>query len=217
MKEIDKKQDQVMKNTFFKLKWCLALIACITTSLYGKSMDSQEEAIFAGGCFWCMQHDFDHLKGVTSTTVGYEGGDKKKPTYGEVSSGKTNFVESVKVTFDPGLITYEELLDYFWHNIDPTRDDGQFCDTGEQYRPVIFYLTKTQQTQAIRSKQSIISRKKISPVLVQILPAKTFYPAEDYHQKYYKKNPVRYNFYRYSCGRDKRLKEIWGSKNHSQK
>lgn len=172
-------------------------------------MNKQTEvAIFAGGCFWCMEHDFDQVPGVISTTSGYTGGTKVDPTYEEVSSGKTGHVESVQVVYDPSKVSYEHLLDFYFHNIDPTRNDGQFCDEGSQYRPVIFYENEEQKRLAEQYKQNLIASKKVEPVLVDILPAQTFYPAEEYHQKYYKKNPIRYKFYRTTCGRDRRLKQL---------
>lgn len=177
----------------------------VAVNLFG----AEETAVFAGGCFWCLQHDFDQVPGVISTTAGYMGGDKKNPTYKEVSAGGTGYLESVQVVFDPKKITYSQLLDFYWHNVDPTRSDGQFCDDGDQYRPVIFYMTEIQKKEADASKERLIN--KVKPILVDILPAKTFYPAEEYHQEYYKKNPLRYKFYRSTCGRDKRLKEIWGN------
>lgn len=171
---------------------------------------NEEVATFAGGCFWCLQHDFDGVKGVIKTTAGFTGGDKVRPSYEEVSKGNTGHVESVQVTYDPKIISYQELLNFYWHNIDPTRNDGQFCDKGTQYRPVIFYQNEMQKESAEKSKRDLIESNKIHPVLVEILPSKTFYPAEKYHQEYYKKNPFRYKFYRKTCGRDKRLKELWG-------
>lgn len=173
--------------------------------------DETQMATFAGGCFWCLQHDFDQVKGVISTRAGYTGGDVVNPTYEEVSAGGTGHVEAVQVVYDPKVVSYEDLLNFYFHNIDPTRDDGQFCDEGSQYRPVIFYHDQTQKQLAEKYKQELIDSKKIQPVLVQILPAHTFYPAEEYHQEYYRKNPIRYKFYRYNCGRDKRLKKLWGS------
>lgn len=186
--------------------------ACCFFSAYiqGAESDTQEEAIFAGGCFWCVEHDFDQVKGVISTTSGYTGGHKVNPTYEEVSSGMTGHVEAVKVIFDPKEVSYQKLLDFYWHNVDPTRNDGQFCDTGSQYRPVIFYSNSNQRKLAEDYKEQMIKENKIHPILVEILPAQTFYPAEEYHQKYYKKNPLRYKFYRYTCGRDDRLKALWG-------
>ncbi len=168
-------------------------------------------AIFAGGCFWCVQHDFDQVDGVVSTTAGYTGGTKVNPTYKEVSAGKTGHVEAVEVNYDPNKVSYEELLNFYFHNIDPTRDDGQFCDDGNQYRPVIFYSDDKQKKLAEEYKQKLVDTKKFPAVRVQILPAQTFYPAEEYHQEYYQKNPIRYKYYRYNCGRDKRLKELWGA------
>lgn len=173
--------------------------------------DKYEYATFASGCFWCTQHDFDQVKGVISTTAGYTGGEKVNPTYEEVSAGGSGHVESLKVKYDPKVVSYQELLDFYWHTVDPTRNDGQFCDKGSQYRPVIFYHDAKQKELAEKSKNQLIADKKVQPILVEILPAKAFYPAEEYHQDYYKKNPVRYKFYRYKCGRDARLEEIWGT------
>jgi peptide-methionine (S)-S-oxide reductase len=177
---------------------------------WGEEPVMKEEAIFAGGCFWCVEHDFDQVKGVISTTSGYTGGHKANPTYEEVSSGVTGHVEAVKVIYNPQEVSYQKLLDFYWHNVDPTRSDGQFCDTGKQYRPVIFYTNENQRKLAEEYKQKLLEEHEIQPILVEILPAQPFYPAEEYHQKYYKKNPIRYNFYRFTCGRDRRLKEIWG-------
>lgn len=167
-------------------------------------------ATFAGGCFWCMQPPFDALKGVISTTVGYTGGQQPHPTYEEVSAGGTGHAESIQIVYDPAVITYQKLLEVFWHNIDPTTPDREFCDEGSQYRSAIFYHDETQKRLAEASKEEIEDGKKLH-VVTQIVPASTFYPAEDYHQKYYRKNPVRYEFYRLSCGRDRRLRELWGS------
>jgi peptide-methionine (S)-S-oxide reductase len=175
--------------------------------------DKYEYATFASGCFWCTQHDFDQIKGVISTTAGYTGGEKVNPTYEEVSAGGTGYVESLLVKYDPKVVSYQELLDFYWHNVDPTRNDGQFCDKGRQYQPVIFYHNEHQKELAEKSKQKLISANQIHPILVEILPEKNFYPAEEYHQDYYKKNPLRYKFYRYNCGRDSRLQEIWGKAN----
>jgi peptide-methionine (S)-S-oxide reductase len=172
--------------------------------------DNNQVATFAGGCFWCVQYDFDQVEGVVSTTAGYTGGTKIHPTYKEVSSGKTNHVEAVQVIYDPNKVSYEDLLNFYFHNIDPTRDDGQFCDRGNEYRPVIFYHSAQQKQLAEKYKQNLIDSMKFSDVRVQILPAQTFYPAEEYHQEYYQKNPIRYKFYRYHCGRDQRLQELWG-------
>lgn len=169
----------------------------------------EEKAIFAGGCFWCIQHAFDGEKGVLSTSVGYTGGTTKNPTYEEVSAGTTGHVEALEITYDPSQVSYQDLLQVFWRNIDPESENGQFCDRGEQYRSVIFYLNKEQEKLALESKENLAKSGKLKAIYSEIIPAKTFYEAEEYHQKYYKKNPLRYKYYRYSCGRDKRLKELW--------
>jgi peptide-methionine (S)-S-oxide reductase len=171
-----------------------------------------EKATFAGGCFWCMEHPFDGLPGVVSVTSGYTGGHKKNPTYEEVTDGGTGHAESVQIVYDPSKVTYERLLNVFWHNIDPVARDRQFCDIGNQYRSAIFYHNEEQHRLALQSKAQLEKNKTFKePVATEIARATEFYPAEDYHQHYYKKNPIRYKFYRTSCGRDRRLKELWGS------
>ncbi len=177
-----------------------------------KGVASLEKATFAGGCFWCMVHPFDELQGVVSVTSGYTGGTKKNPTYEEVSSGTTGHAESVEIVFDPRKISYEKLLDVFWHNIDPTTKDREFCDVGHQYRTAIFYHDANQKRLAEAARQALEKSKPFpGPIVTEIVPASTFYPAEEYHQNYYKKNPIRYKYYRWGCGRDKRLQELWGS------
>jgi peptide-methionine (S)-S-oxide reductase len=168
-------------------------------------------AIFAGGCFWCEETAFEGLPGVFSVVSGYTGGQKKNPTYEEVSSGSTGHAESVEVTYDPSQTTYEKLLEVFWHNVDPTQANGQFCDHGTQYRSAIFYKDEAQRKAAEESKRRVeeIPRFK-GKVVTQIVAASTFYPAEEYHQDFWKKSPVRYQSYRQGCGRDARLKELWG-------
>jgi peptide-methionine (S)-S-oxide reductase len=169
------------------------------------------KATFAGGCFWCMEPPFDRLAGVVSTTSGYTGGDKVDPSYEVVSAGGTGHAESVEVLYDPAKVSYERLLDVFWHNVDPTVRDRQFCDTGHQYRTAIFYHDDTQKRLAEQSKAALEKSKPFKePIVTEIVPAGRFYPAEEYHQDYYKKNPVRYRFYRYNCGRDRRLEQLWG-------
>lgn len=186
----------------------MTLIA-ITTTIAATNL---EKATFAGGCFWCMEHPFDGLSGVISVTSGYTGGQKKNPTYEEVSAGWTGHAESVQVIYDPAKVTYERLLNIFWHNIDPTTKDRQFCDSGHQYRSAIFFHNEEQHRSALESKALLGKNKTFKgPVVTEIVQATEFYPAEDYHQHYYKKNPIRYKFYRTSCGRDYRLKELWGS------
>lgn len=171
-----------------------------------------EKATFAGGCFWCMEHPFDQLEGVVTVTSGYTGGTRKNPTYEEVSGGGTGHAESVQIVFDPARISYEKLLDVFWHNVDPTTPDRQFCDVGRQYRTAIFYHGEAQKRLAEESKSKLEKSKTFNGgIVTEITPAAEFYPAEEYHQQYYKKNPIRYHFYRASCGRDRRLKELWGA------
>ena len=171
-----------------------------------------EKAVFAGGCFWCMEHPFDELPGVISVTSGYTGGHKKNPTYEEVSAGGTGHAEAVQVIYDPSRIRYEKLLSVFWHNIDPTVKDRQFCDTGNQYRSGIFYNSEEQRRLALQSKEALEKSKIFrEPIVTEITKAGEFFAAEEYHQKYYKKNPIRYKYYRTSCGRDRRLKELWGN------
>lgn len=165
-------------------------------------------AIFAGGCFWCMEPPFDKIDGVVSTTSGYTGGHLENPSYEQVSAGGTGHVEAVQVRYDPARVGYAELLDVFWRNIDPLDAGGQFCDRGSQYRSVIFVATDAQRREAEIARERVAARLH-RPVATAIEPAQPFYPAEDYHQDYYQKNPLRYRFYRFSCGRDRRLAEVW--------
>lgn len=168
-------------------------------------------ATFAGGCFWCMEPPFDQIKGVKSTVSGYTGGQKEDPTYEEVSSGTTGHTEALQVTYDPSQVSYEKLLEVFWKNIDPTDPNGQFCDKGNQYRSAIFYHDEEQKRLAESSKEKLVKSGQLKkPIVTEITAFKKFYPAEDYHQDYYRKNPIRYKYYRYACGRDKRLKKLWG-------
>lgn len=168
-------------------------------------------ATFAGGCFWCMQPAFDRVDGVVSTTVGYTGGHTKNPTYQDVESGTTGHAEAIQITYDSNKVGYAQLLDVFWHNIDPLTANGQFCDFGPQYRSAIFYHDEEQRRLAEASKKALESSGRFQqPIVTEIVPASAFYPAEDYHQDYYRKNPVRYHYYRFRCGRDRRLEEIWG-------
>jgi peptide-methionine (S)-S-oxide reductase len=195
----------------FRYCLLLALLAVGSQAASAAGQTNHATATFAGGCFWCMEPPFDKLDGVIKTTSGYTGGSKQDPTYKEVSAGGTGHAEAVQIAYDPDKISYGELLDVFWHNIDPTSASGQFCDHGNQYRSEIFYHDAEQQRLAEASKQALIERKPFAePVVTAISPAGTFYPAEEYHQDYYQKNPVRYKFYRYGCGRDARLEELWG-------
>jgi len=166
-------------------------------------------ATFAAGCFWCTESDFDKAAGVVSTTSGYIGGSKANPTYYEVGNGRTGHTEGVRVVYDPKRVSYQKLLDVYWRNVDPFDARGQFCDKGSQYRPEIF-AHDAEQKQLAEASKAEVEKKLKRPVVVKITPASTFYVAEDYHQDYYNKNPVRYKFYRYNCGRDARLEAIWG-------
>ncbi len=171
--------------------------------------EGRAKATFAGGCFWCMEPPFDEIEGVDSTTSGYIAGHVDDPTYEQVSSGGTGHAEAMQVIYDPARVSYEELLHVFWRNIDPFDAGGQFCDRGDPYRTGIFYHSDEQRRLAESSKAEVASRFD-PPIVTPIEPATTFYPAEDYHQDYYEKNPLRYKVYRTSCGRDGRLEEIWG-------
>lgn len=165
-------------------------------------------AIFAGGCFWCTESDFEEIVGVKSAVSGYIDGKVAKPTYKQVSSGSTGHTEAVKIVFDPAVVSFKELLQVYWLSVDPTVKDRQFCDTGSQYRTGIYYLDDSQKKEAEKSKSAVKDLLK-KTIYTEVKKATTFYPAEEYHQDYYKKNPVRYKYYRFQCGRDSRLKEIW--------
>jgi peptide-methionine (S)-S-oxide reductase len=168
-----------------------------------------QKATFAGGCFWCVEADFDKVRGVVSTTSGYTGGRVTNPTYDQVSRGGTGHAEAVEILFDPRVVSYEQLLDHFWRNVDPFMAHRQFCDVGDQYRPEIFVHSDGQRAAAEASRQRVQGRFK-QPVVVKVTPAVTFYTAEAYHQDYHNTHAVQYRFYRWTCGRDARLREIWG-------
>jgi len=191
------------KLTVLLLTLCLPLILAATPK------PTTARATFAGGCFWCMEPPFDKLPGVISTTSGYIGGHKANPTYDEVSGGRTGHTEAVEIVYDPSKVSYQKLLEVFWHNVDPLTKDAQFCDHGDQYRTGIFVHDAAQKRLAEASKAQVQGRFK-EPVVTEIVDATKFYPAEDYHQDYYVKNPLRYKFYRYNCGRDQRLEQLWG-------
>ena len=203
-------------RSIIKTLVCLIGLLPLQASLAGtdnKSSIKHETAILAGGCFWCIESDFEKLDGVIDVVSGYTGGTTVNPDYKQVSAGKGGHIEVVKVTYNPTIINYTKILDYFWRHIDPTRDDGQFCDRGPQYRPAIFYANSNQEQLAKISTAHIEKNKPFkAPLKVELIKASTFYLAEEYHQDYYKKNPVRYKFYRYSCGRDSRVEELWGQK-----
>ena len=190
----------------------IVTVLLLASSLNTLAAENKTEiATFAGGCFWCMEPPFDKLDGVLSTTSGYIGGHKADPTYQQVSAGGTGHTEAVQIKYDPAIISYTELLTVFWKNIDPTTSDRQFCDRGSQYRPGVFYHDEAQKIAAEKSLQSIRQSKTFDePIVTEITAASTFYPAEDYHQDYYQKKPLRYKYYRFACGRDQRLEELWG-------
>jgi peptide-methionine (S)-S-oxide reductase len=187
----------------------LLLLAAFAINVHAQ----RATAIFAGGCFWCMEPAFENVKGVVSAVSGYTGGAVKNPTYEQVSEGGTGHLESVLVTYDPRQVSYAALLDVFWRNVDPLNPNGQFCDVGDQYRSAIFYRTEAERQLAEQSRNRIMQAKRWN-IVTAIRPALPFYRAEEYHQDYSKKNPVRYRFYRFNCGRDHRLDELWGSSSH---
>ena len=171
----------------------------------------QGKAYFAGGCFWCMEEVFENVEGVLSVTSGYIGGTVARPSYEEVSAGRTGHAESVEVVYDPAKVSYQKLLDAFWLNVDPITPNAQFCDHGSQYRSAIFFQTDEEKRASETSKQAIEQSSRFKePIVTQIVTASQFYPAEEYHQDFYKKNPIRYKFYKYNCGRAQRLETLWG-------
>jgi peptide-methionine (S)-S-oxide reductase len=176
-----------------------------------KEKTATATAVFAGGCFWCMEPPYDALPGVVATTSGYSGGQKANPTYEQVSAGDTGHIEVIQITYDPKQISYEKLLEVFWRNVDPLDKGGQFCDRGSTYTTAIFVQNQEERKIAEQSKAAI-EKQLGKTVVTAIRPAATFYAAEDYHQDYYQKNPLRYKYYRYSCGRDQRLEHLWGKK-----
>ncbi len=195
----------------------LALAACNSPASADKpaalaATSGAATAIFAGGCFWCSESDFEKLPGVISAESGYTAGQTVKPSYEQVSTGGTGHTEAVRVVYDPAKVSYPQLLEYFWRSIDPTVKDKQFCDSGTQYRSGIYFQNEAERKAAEESRSALLKEGKIKQVYTEIEPAKMFYPAEEYHQDYYKKNPVRYAYYRKSCGRDARLEQIWGGK-----
>jgi len=201
-----------MTRLLFAVAFVLASLGFASAQMapLPKPGPGQAVATFAGGCFWCVESDFDHVPGVISTTSGYIGGAVKNPTYHQVSAGGTGHAESVEIIYDPKKVSYAKLLDYFWRHVDPTVKDRQFCDVGNQYRTAIFVHGAEQKKLAEASKKKVEAELK-TPIYTEIVDAGTFYPAEVYHQDYYKKNPTKYKFYRWNCGRDQRIKQIWGA------
>lgn len=190
----------------------LLAAALFAAGMLAGAQADEATATFAGGCFWCTEADFEKLPGVVRVQSGYTAGQKANPTYEEVSAGTTGHTEAVKVTYDPSKVTYARLVEYFWHTIDPTVKDRQFCDVGNQYRSGIYWQNEEERKVAEESRAALIASGKFREVHTEIAKASAFYPAEEYHQDYYKKNPIRYGFYRYRCGRDDRLEQLWGKK-----
>ena len=197
-------------------RWLVALglgVAASWAVAQATAPAATAKATFAGGCFWCVEADFDKVPGVLSTTSGYTGGTLSNPTYEQVSAKLTGHAEAVQIVFDPGKVSYEQLLEHFWRTIDPTTKDAQFCDHGSPYRTAI-YANDAAQLKAAKASFDALQKSKPfkQPIVTEVVPAGAFYPAEDYHQDYYKKNPLRYQYYRTACGRDARLKQLWGDK-----
>ena len=194
----------------------IAIGLCLSTGVAllsggGAAATAPAKAYFAGGCFWCMEEAFEKVDGVVSVVSGYMDGTVADPTYEQVSAGRTGHAEAVEVSYDPAKVSYQKLLEAFWRNIDPVTPNAQFCDHGSQYRSAIFYGTEEEQRLSEESKSTIERSKRFSaPIVTQLVKASTFYQAEDYHQDYYKKNPVRYKYYKFSCGRAQRLESLWG-------
>ncbi|HUE86884.1 MAG TPA: peptide-methionine (S)-S-oxide reductase MsrA [Vicinamibacterales bacterium] len=206
-----------MRTTLIGLMaWILLVVAPAAGPQMGKPQAAgtrYETATFAGGCFWCMEPPFDELPGVISTTSGYTGGHAKNPTYEQVTAGDTGHAEAVEIRYDPAKISYGQLLDVFWKNIDPLTPNRQFCDVGPQYRAAIFYHDEEQQRLANASKRALAQSGRFkAPIVTEIVAAAPFYKAEEYHQDYYKKNPIRFNYYKFACGRARRLAELWGGR-----
>jgi peptide-methionine (S)-S-oxide reductase len=191
-------------------RWSAGTLALLIV-IAPMAMADSAKAVFAGGCFWCTESDFEKVPGVLSARSGYAGGKQASPTYEQVSSGTTGHAEAVEVTYDSARVSYEQLLDVFWHSVDPLAKNAQFCDQGTQYRTAIFYGTAAEQRAAEATRQQLTDSKVLKgPIQTEILPLTRFWPAEEYHQDYYKKNTLRYKLYRLNCGRDARLKELWG-------
>ncbi len=192
------------------MKWAMLTVAA-TLSLFAYTASAQqlEKAIFAGGCFWCVESDFDKVPGVVATVSGYTGGKTENPSYRQVTAGGTGHYEAVEITYDPAKVSYEALLTAFWRSVDPTDGGGQFCDRGQSYQTAVFVANEKQRGLAEASKNA--AQKMLDqPIVTPILAAAPFYPAEDYHQNYYKRNPLRYRYYRWGCGRNQKVKEVWG-------
>lgn len=195
----------------------LILITCMFLLSTMSFAQKEAQATFAMGCFWCAESDFEKVPGVSKVLAGYTGGWTANPTYKAVGDGKTGHYEAVQVFYDPEKVSYQQLLNVFWHNIDPKDAEGQFCDRGDEYRAAIFYQNKEEKKLAEASRNELLKSKKFEQIVTMISPATKFYPAEEEHQDYAKKNPWRYKFYRFTCRRDARLEEIWGKETESGK
>lgn len=195
-----------------RVVWLVMLVAGSLVSMaLAVEKPNLAKAFFAGGCFWCMEEVFEKVPGVIAVTSGYMGGRVENPSYEQVSAGGTGHAEAVEVSYDPQKVSYTKLLETFWRNVDPVTAKAQFCDHGNQYRAVIFYQNEEQQRLAEESKRTLEQSKRFAqPIVTELVMASQFYPAEDYHQDFYKKNPIRYKFYKYNCGRAQRLEELWG-------
>jgi peptide-methionine (S)-S-oxide reductase len=193
----------------------LLLLIAGTSVAWSQTAEQRAVATFAGGCFWCVEADFDKVEGVISTTSGYTGGKEANPSYGQVSSGRTGHTEAVEIVYDPAKVSYEKLLDVFWRNHDPLAKDRQFCDKGAQYRAGIFFHNDEQRKLAEATRKKVAAKFAPRQVHTEVTAASEFYAAEDYHQDYYTKNPLRYRFYRHNCGRDQRLEDLWGKSDKS--
>jgi peptide-methionine (S)-S-oxide reductase len=209
------KEDTTMATRGHQIFMAVVLVTCATLGSWlsseVQSAPTTAMAYFAGGCFWCMEEAFEKVDGVISVVSGYMGGTLANPTYEQVSAGQTGHAESIEVTYDPTKVTYQKLLDAFWRNVDPVTPNAQFCDHGNQYRSAIFYTTDEEKRLSEASKSAIEQSKRLpAPIATQLVQASTFFPAEDYHQDYYKKNPLRYKYYKFSCGRAQRLEALWG-------
>lgn len=197
--------------TLFTIGLLIGMTFAFTPSNAAPGEATKAKAYFAGGCFWCMEEAFEKVDGVLAVVSGYMGGTVANPTYEQVSAGHTGHAESVEVVYDPSKVSYQKLLDAFWRNVDPVTPNAQFCDRGNQYRSAVFYTAEEEKRLSEESKSAIEQSKRLpAPIVTELVPASTFYQAEDYHQDYYKKNPIRYKYYKFSCGRAQRLEALWG-------
>ena len=195
---------------FLRLTAALAVLTASLQTQASEPATAKASALFAGGCFWCIEADFEKLPGVISVESGYTAGQTKNPSYTTVSAGKTGHTEAVRVIYDPKKVSYPQLVDYFWRHIDPTVKDRQFCDVGSQYRSGIYWQNEAERQVAEASRQALLASGRFREIHTELAAASTFWPAEEYHQDYYKKNPVRYAYYRSGCGRDARVQQLWG-------